>query len=160
MNPMPCRYEGEMIQALRSGAWPAELERHREECADCRQALALAQALHEDAARLHLHSGPPPAAQIWAAAQRQEKNAALQRAAFVQRVLKIAGWVYAAVFLAWSLRSLPHLSGDPLRASLNGKILTDSVMGAAFAAICVCGGLWYALRNDGLAVQAVAPSEP
>jgi hypothetical protein len=152
MTAMQCKFEGETIRAYRSGSWPAELVQHCAQCPDCRESLQVAQTLLEDAGRLNLpsaiHSGPPPAPQVWSAVQRGRKLAALDRATRILRVLKVAGVIYAAVFLIWTLQTLPGLAPQAILPGLTGKALTDSVAGAGFAAIFVCGGLVYALRRD------------
>jgi hypothetical protein len=150
MNSMPCKREAEIIHALHSGSWPAELLGHKQQCPDCRQALHVSQALRSDAATLQLRSGPPAAMPVWAAVRRRQKIAALDRATRLLSALKIAGLLYALVFIAWSLRSLPALAGVSVLPGLNGKALTDSIAGAAFAVVCICSGLWYALRRDRL----------
>lgn len=153
MNAMPCKHEGEMIAALRSGAWAAELLEHCSGCSECRQTRLVAEALHRDAEMLQASSGPPPAVRVWAAVQRQQGMAALERATRFLRVLKVAGVVYAAVFLFWSLRSLPNLAPGSLLSGLNGRALNESMIAAGLAVLFIGSGLWYALRRDRLAVE-------
>jgi hypothetical protein len=152
MTAMQCKFEGETIRALRSGSWPAELVQHCGECPDCREALQVAQALLEDAGGLNLpsaiHSGPPPAAQVWSAVQRRRKLAALDGATRILRVLKVAGVIYTAVFLLWVVRTLPGVATESVLPALNGKALTSSVAGGCFAVLCVVSGLFYTLLKD------------
>lgn len=145
---MRCEREGETIRALRSGSWPSDLLQHHEHCPDCRQTRQVAQALQQDAAPLQSHSGPRPAVHVWSAVQRRQKLAAFDRATRFLRLLKVAGILYAAVFVLWSLRALPGLPAESFLPGLTGKALSDSLAGAGLAAIFVCGGLIYAMRRD------------
>lgn len=152
MTAMQCKFEGETIRAYRSGSWPAELVRHCAQCADCRESLQVARALLADAGSLDLpaaiHAGPPPAAQVWSAVQRRRKLDALDRATRVLRVLKIAGVVYAAVFLLWAVRTLPGVAAESVLPALNGRALSTSVAGGCVALLCVVSGLFYTLLKD------------
>lgn len=150
---MRCEREGETIEALRSGSWPDELLAHCGQCADCRQARLVASALHRDADQLQARSGPPPAMRVWAAVQRRQRIAALERATRFLRILKIAGVVYAAVFFFWSLHSLRGLALGSLMPGLNGRALNESILAAGLAVVFIGSGLWYALRRDRLSVE-------
>ncbi|MBB6143342.1 hypothetical protein HNQ77_001286 [Silvibacterium bohemicum] len=148
MSAMRCKFEGEMIRAQRSGAWPAALLRHKDACADCRQALEIAPALRSDAAKLKARAELPPAMQLWAAVQRRQRVSALDRAERVVRVLKGAGLLYAVIFIAWGMRALSAHAGESMLPGLTAKTMTESIAGAGFAAVFVCSGLWYAVRRD------------
>jgi hypothetical protein len=153
MNAMPCKFEAEMIRAMRSGNWSATLLDHREHCPDCREAIFVAEAMQHDSAWIQARAEPPSATQVWALSQRRQREAAMERATRWVRILKIAGWLYAAIFVVWGLRLLPSFATDTLLSSLNGKPLDESVAGAVFAAICVGSGFWYAVRRDRLSID-------
>jgi hypothetical protein len=143
-----CEREDETIRALRSGSWPSDLLQHHEHCLDCRQTRQVAQALQQDAALFQSHSVPHPAIHVWSAVQRRQKLAAFDRTTRFLRLLKVAGILYATIFVLWSLRALPGLPTESLLPGLTGKALSDSLAGAGLAAIFVCSGLIYALRRD------------
>jgi predicted anti-sigma-YlaC factor YlaD len=152
MNAMRCRYESETIRAfhhgeLQPGACSEALIQHQKECPVCREAVVVAQALRRDAEELAARYTPPPSAQILAAAERHRRMESLARATRFFRVLKIAGMVYAAVFVLWGLHSLTGHGGVVL-PGLDGKSLNATLEGAGLAAIFVGSGLWYALRRD------------
>ena len=148
MSAKRCKFEGEMIRAQRSGVWPSVLLRHKDACADCREALEITQSLHSDAAKLEARAELPPAMQVWAAVQRRQRVSALDRAERVVRVLKGAGLLYAVIFIAWGMRALSAHAGESMLPGLTTKALSESIAGAGFAAVFVCSGLWYAVRRD------------
>ena len=108
---MRCRYENETIRALQSGALSESLIEHQKSCADCRDAVKVAQALRRDAGDLAARYAPPPSAAIWAATERHKRMTALARATRFLRVMKAAGLIYAAVLVAWVLYSLAGHDG-------------------------------------------------
>jgi hypothetical protein len=146
MSAMRCKFEGEMIRAQRSGAWTSSLLHHKEECADCCEALRVAEVFRADAAALE--AAPPPAMQLLAAVERRQSMAALDRAAQVFQVLKFAGILYAVIFIAWGLHALSVHAGDSVLPGLTAKSLGASIKGTAFAAVFVLSGIWYAVRRD------------
>jgi len=146
MNAMRCRYENEMIRALQTGAWSESLIEHQKNCADCRDAVVLAQALRRDANDVAARYAPPPSAQVWAAAERRRRMAALERATRFVFALKIAGLIYAAVLVLWGVRALAvH---GVIVPGLDSKLLNTAIEGAGLAALLVGSGLWYTLRGD------------
>ena len=146
MNAMRCRYENEMIRALQAGALSESVIEHQKVCADCRDAVVVAQALQEDAGDLAARHTPLPSAQVWAAAERYRRMAALQQAAHFVFALKIAGVVYAAVLVLWGVRALA--ARGLVLPGLNAGSLNATITGAGLAVLFVGGGLWYALRRD------------
>lgn len=149
MNPMGCRYEGETIRALRSGSADDELLRHQQSCPHCREALRMAAVLERDAAELDATCTPPRAVQIWAAAERRRRTAALERATLVLRALKASGMLYAVIFLVWGLRWLAGATSGWSLPGLDSRALAITLEGAGLAVLCVGTGLCYALRRDG-----------
>jgi|ERR1700722_1212432 predicted anti-sigma-YlaC factor YlaD len=147
MNAMRCRYENEMIRALQTGALSENLIEHQKSCADCRDSVSVAQALRRDTNDLAARYTPPPAAQMWAAAERSRKMAALARATHFLRALKIAGVVYVAVLIFWGIHALA-VHGGVLVSGLDPKLLSATIEGAGLAALLVGSGLWYTLRRD------------
>jgi hypothetical protein len=144
---MRCRYENETIRALQSGALSESLIEHQKSCADCRDAVKVAQALRRDAGDLAARYAPPPSAAIWAATERHKRMTALARATRFLRVMKAAGLIYAAVLVAWVLYSLAGHDGVAM-PGLDGKSLDAAIAGAGLAALFVGSGLWYTLRRD------------
>lgn len=144
MNAMRCRYESEMIRALQAGALSESLIAHQKDCADCRDAVMVAQALRQDESDLVARYTPPPAAQVWAAAERHRRMAMLERAGRFLRALKIAGVVYVAVLVLWGIHALSE-RGVP---GLDPKLLNTVIEGAGLAVLLVGSGLWYTLRGD------------
>jgi hypothetical protein len=148
MNAMPCQFEAEILRTLRSGNWSAALLDHKEHCPDCREVILVAEAMQQDAVRLQLQAEPPSVTQVWALSRRRQREEAMERATRWVRVLKLAGWLYASIFLVWGLRLLPKAASDSWLTVLNPKALDESVAAAILAAIFVASGVLYALRSD------------
>ena len=147
MNAMQCRYETEMIRALQAGPLPENLIAHQKSCAECREALTVAQALRRDASGLGARYTPPPSAQVWTAAERHRRFAALERATHFLRALKVAGVIYIAVLAIWGIHALAVRGGVAV-PGLDPKLLSATIEGAGLAALLVGSGLWYTLRGD------------
>jgi predicted anti-sigma-YlaC factor YlaD len=146
MNAMRCRYESEMIRALKTGALSESLIEHQKSCSICREVAVVAQALLRDADDLAARHTPPLPSQILVAAERRRRMAALERATRFVFALKIAGLVYAAVLALWGLHALAVRG--VLLPGLNTASLNATMAGAGLAVLFVSGGLWYALRRD------------
>lgn len=144
---MRCRYENETIRALQTGACSESLKEHQKSCADCRDAVAVAQALRRDASDLAVRHTPPASATIWAAAERHRRMMTLARATRFLRAMKVAGVVYAAVLVSWALYSLAGHGGMTV-PGLDAKSLNAAIIGAGLAVLFVGSGLWYTLRQD------------
>ena len=148
MNAMSCKFEAEVIGALRSGNWSATMLDHKDHCLDCREAILVAEAMQQDAAWIQAKAEPPSVSQVWALSQRRRREVAIERATRWVRILKVAGWLYASIFVVWGLRLLPRLASDSFLTALDPKALDESVAAAALAAVFIGSGLWYALRGD------------
>jgi predicted anti-sigma-YlaC factor YlaD len=146
MNAMRCRYESEMIRALKTGSLSESLIEHHESCSICREVAVVAQALLRDAGDLAARHTPPLPSQILLAAERRRRMAALERATRFVFALKIAGLVYAAVLALWGLHALAVRG--VLLPGLNTASLNETMAGAGLAVLFVGGGLWYASRRD------------
>jgi predicted anti-sigma-YlaC factor YlaD len=144
---MRCRYENETIRALQTGAFSESLKEHQKSCADCRDAVAVAQALRRDASDLVERHTPPTSATIWAAAERHRRMVALARATRFLRAMKVAGVVYAAVLVAWGVYWLAG-HGAMTVPGLDAKSFNATIGGAGLAVLFVGSGLWYTLRRD------------
>lgn len=144
---MRCRYENETIRALQTGACSESLREHQKSCADCRDAVAVAQALRRDASDLAARHTPPASATIWAAAERHRRLMVLARATRFLRAMKVAGLVYVTVLVAWGVYALAGHGGMPV-PGLDAKSLNATIIGAGLAVLFVGSGLWYTLRKD------------
>jgi hypothetical protein len=147
MTVMRCRYENELIQALQAGILSESLIAHQQSCAECREAVAVSQALRRDASSLVVRYTPPPSSQVWAAAERHRRMAALERATLFLRALKVAGVIYIAVLAFWGIHALAARGGVTV-PGLDPKLLSATIEGAGLAALLVGSGLWYTLRGD------------
>ncbi|QNI33932.1 hypothetical protein H7849_08510 [Alloacidobacterium dinghuense] len=119
---------------------------HQKNCADCREAAMLAQALQQDASELATRYMPPSAERVWAAAERHRQMAALARATRFLHILRIAGLVYAVIFALWGLHVLA--ARGIVAPWLDGKSLNVVMEGAGLAVLFVGSGLWYTLRGE------------
>jgi predicted anti-sigma-YlaC factor YlaD len=144
---MRCRYENETIRALGTGAFSESLKEHQKSCAECRDAVAVAQALRRDASDLAARHIPPASAMILAAAERHRRMMALARATRFLRAMKVAGVVYVAVLVVWGVYSLAGHGGMTV-PGLDAKSLNATIGGAGLAVLFVGSGLWYTLRRD------------
>lgn len=144
---MRCRYENETIRALQTGVCSESLRAHQKSCADCRDAVIIAQALRRDASDLAVRHTLPAAATILAAAERHRRMMALARATRFLRAMKVAGVIYATVLVAWGVYALAGHGGMTV-PGLDAKSLNATIIGAGLAVLFVGSGLWYTLRRD------------
>ncbi len=108
----------------------------------------MAQALLPDAAFLQSTVDLPPATQVWKSAQGNAQTFALERASRVLAVLKAAGFIYAAIFAVWSIRTFLVVRHYSILPVVNGEVASTSLAAVVIAATCIVSGLWYMLRED------------
>jgi hypothetical protein len=147
MKQMSCEYESGVIQALHSGEWSSELRLHAAECADCSQALLLAEALGAEARRVEAGFHPPDAHWILQRSRRMAREIAMRRLAFLLVSMRGLAAVYVAAAVGWLLRGYAALPYREVASSMNGASIEFALMGAAVAAVCVVAGLWPILRD-------------
>jgi len=148
MTSMYCEREPETVRATGRGSCSPDLLHHIEHCPACTEARHIAQLLLPDAALLQSTLNLPQATRVWEKARSRAQTSALERASCVQAVLKAASFIYAAIFVIWSIRTFPilkHYSNLPV---VSGEAASTSIAAAVFAASCIVSGLWYMLRKD------------
>lgn len=94
MRPHACRHEDALLEAIASGAWPAEAEAslraHVAACPVCRDLAAVVPLLHDDRLALCAEARVPTAGAVWWRAQVRARAEA-ERAA-MRPMLVAAAW--------------------------------------------------------------------
>jgi len=145
---MHCEREPETVHATRHGSCSADLLHHIEHCTACTEARHIAQALLPEAVFLQSTVDLPPAMQVWESAQSKAQTFALERTSRVLTILKAAGFVYAAIFVVWSIRTFPIVKHYSILPAVTGEAASTSLAAAVIGASCIVSGLWYMLRKD------------
>ena len=148
MKPMSCEHESGVIRALHSGEWSVELRRHAAECADCSQALQLAEALQGAARRAEAGFQAPDAHWIWQRSRRMAREIAVRRVTRLLAAMRTLAAVYVAAAALWLLRGYTALPYSEVASSMHGASAGFALMGAMAAAVCVAAGLWPILRDS------------
>ena len=147
MKPISCEHESSVIRALHSGEWSGELRRHAAECADCSQALHLAEALGEAARRAELHCHPPDAHWILKRSRVMAREISVRRVTRLLAAMRALAAVYVAAAALWLLRGYAATQYREVASSMHGASSWFALMGAMVAAVCVVAGLWPILRD-------------
>ena len=148
MKPMSCEHESGVIRALHSGEWSVELRRHAAECADCSQALLLAEALRTEARRAEAGFQAPDAHWIMQRSRRMAREIAVRRVTRLLAAMRTLAAVYVAAAALWLLRGYTALPYREVASSMHGASAGFALMGAMAAAVCVAAGLWPILRDS------------
>jgi hypothetical protein len=147
---MSCEHERVVIRALHSGEWSVELRRHAAECADCSQALQLAEALGEAARRAEAGFQAPDAHWIWQRSRRLAREIAVRRVNHLLAAMRALAAAYVAAAALWLLRGSAALQYREVASSMHGASSWFALMGAMVAAVCVVVGLWPILREGSI----------
>lgn len=158
MNASLCRYEQEVIRALRSGLFSQELHAHVGGCAECSEVMLVAQFLQRDADSMG-EIPIPDADMVWRQASSQSRAESAARA-----VRPIQWVVYASVAVMataafWLILGLPaclewlraplYTSGLPL---VKGMWVRVSLVAGAVTTLTALFGAVYILRVDRIPV--------
>ena len=145
MNAPLCPREGEVLDALRSGAWPAgcgeELRAHPAECPSCRDLVEVTTALFEDR-DAGIHEAPVPGSGlVWWKMQmrhRQEAMGSARRTLLLVQAtaLSVAGGL-ALLMLQLFVPGWTELVARALPVAVRGTVPT--VLGL-LAALMLTGG--------------------
>ena len=158
MNGSLCKYEPEVVIALRSGPLSQELHAHVTGCAECSEVMLVAQFLERDADAMGEIS-IPDADIVWRRAlSRSRAEAAVRAARPIEWVVysSIAVMMTAALWLilgrlAW-LEWLPaplYTSGLPV---VRGMWVAVSLVAGAVTTVTALFGAVYILRVDRMPV--------
>jgi hypothetical protein len=128
-----CERESLVVTAVRSGAWPAELEQHASACAACTETKRVAQLFLEHAADSSARSQPLPANILWRKLQAQRQQLAIRRATRCMTLLRILAAVYALVLAAWYLPQLWHTQLTTDLSALSRGVVVAGVLTAISA---------------------------
>jgi hypothetical protein len=148
MNRNQCEREREVVTALRTSVWTAELSGHVRSCAVCGEAKQVAESLLHFATMLRIEHEPSSADRIWRRAQAQRQEMVLRRATRPLIFMKTLSLGCVVVFALWLLRD--GLSSPDFRGWLHGWAgtgLESAVVGAAIAVVCIALGAFYLLRQ-------------
>jgi hypothetical protein len=148
-----CEREIEVVDALRTGAWTAELDGHLRTCAVCAETRVVAGSLLRSAAALRMEQRPPLAGQVWRRAQTRKQEMALRRATRPLIFMRAVSIVCVIAFAAWLLRSFWRFADRGLIGGWGAMTAQTAAAGAAIAVACIAAGAWYLLhegkRQDG-----------
>lgn len=152
MNASPCKYEEEVIRALCSGRLSQELHAHVTGCAECSEAMLVAQFLGREAASID-EIPIPDADLVWRRASSRSRAEAARRAvrpihcvvyASIAAMIAAAFWLIL-VLPAW-LEWLPlHTSSLPV---VSGLWVAVSFAAGAVTTLTAVFGAVYILRVD------------
>jgi hypothetical protein len=149
MNQNRCECEREVVQALRTGVWTAELQDHVAACVACGETRRVAGSLLQYASGLRVESDPGGADAIWQRARAERQAMAMRRATrplIFMRGLS-AGCVVA--FALWMLRAFSHLDYRDWMHGWAGAGVETAAVGVGIAVVCIGVGAVYLLREDG-----------
>lgn len=142
-----CEWEIEVVDALRTGTWTAELDGHLRTCAICAETRLVAGSLLRSAAALRMQQEPLPAAQVWRRAQARKQEMALRRATRPLIFMRAVSVVCVIAFAAWLLHSFWHFADRGLISGWGAMAAQTAVAGAAIAVACIAVGAWYLLHE-------------
>ena len=114
-----CRWEYDVVTAIKSDRWTDELHMHAETCPDCRQTVLVATMMQQTATRTIAELKVPVSYRVpWLKAQfmcRQERLSRLDRLMLVGVFVAAATVLTGVALWKWSLiqRVLTTFSGDP-----------------------------------------------
>jgi hypothetical protein len=161
MNASFCRYEQEVMTALRLGLLSHEIQAHVSGCAECSEAMFVAHSLQRDADSVDEISLPDSHV-IWRRALRRSRAEAAARAARPIEWVTYASMVVMITAVFWLIVGSPswfHLLAAPLYTSnlhaVSGMSLTVSLVAGAITILTALFGAVYILRLDLLPVAPI-----
>jgi hypothetical protein len=147
MSRSRCDHEEEVMGALRTGLWTAELNGHLESCAVCRETKLVAESLVQYAAALRVEQEPGAADRIWRRAQMERQQMDLQRATRPLIFMRALSLGCVAIFTAWLLRAFGQLDYRDWLRGWTGAGGETAGVGAVIAVALVAAGAVYLLRE-------------
>ncbi|WP_348267589.1 hypothetical protein [Edaphobacter sp. DSM 109919] len=144
MNRSGCECEREVVDALRTGLWTADLNGHIESCDSCRETKRVAESLLHYAASLRVEQVPAAADEIWRRAQMERQAMILKRATRPLIFMRLLSLGCVVAFAAWLLHGLSRFD---YREILHGWALGDILPGVAIAVLCIAAGAFYMLHE-------------
>jgi len=155
MKHIRCEREAEVVGALRTGTWPAELGGHVRDCAICAETRLVAERLLESAEGLRAGYDPLAADRIWRQAQAHRQEVALQRAGAPLIFMRRVSLACVIAFAVWLLHSFWHMADGKLMRGWTLPGIETATMGAAIAVVSIAVGVWYLLRESNRAASSV-----
>ena len=125
-----CDREQELLTALRTGEWTAELRVHFAACESCAETAMTVGFMHQAAATAD--SQVPPAGLVWWKAQLRARRDAAHAAA---RPLLIAERATAVAAVLGAIGAMAWLSSDSTSAAFTGVIALALITSAAAGAL-------------------------
>jgi hypothetical protein len=149
MKQMGCEHENRVLRAMRSGKWTAELRQHAAGCADCSEAMRVAEALQAEARHSEMQCHPPDAHWILERSRRLAREAAVRRMSRLLKAMRILAAIYAMAAGVWLTRGYAALPYREIASSFHGPSSHFMLLGAIVTAAFASAGLWPILREDG-----------
>jgi hypothetical protein len=134
----------EVVGALRTGLWSAQLSSHVESCASCRETRLVAESLLHYAASLRVEQEPGAADQIWRRAQMERQAMVLKRATRPLIFMRGLSLGCVVAFAAWLLHGFSRFD---YREVFHGVPLGGILPGLAVAVLCIAVGAFYLLHE-------------
>lgn len=152
MNRNRCECEMKVAEALRTGVWTADLQKHVAACVVCEETRRVAGSLLQYASGLRVESEPSVADAIWRRAQAERQAMALKRATRPLLFMRGLSVGSVLVFALWLLRGFARVnfySGyrDLVHSWAAAGVETAAV-GMGIALVCVGMGAFYLLHED------------
>lgn len=149
MKRRGCEQEASVMRARHTGAWTSELRAHAAGCADCSEALRVAEALLAQARRAEGLAAIPDAHWIFSRSQRMARERALRRMTLILTGARIAAGVYATGAAVWLLRGTVWGPYRELSSDFHGAAGSYMLLGAALAAAAGLAGLLSMVSTGG-----------
>ena len=149
MKQMGCEHENRVLRAMRSGNWTAELRQHTAGCADCSEAMRVAEALQAEAERSEMQCHPPDPHWILERSRRLAREAAVRRMSRLLKAMRMLAAIYAMAAGVWLTRGYAALPYRDIVLSLHGPSGHFMLLGVIVTAAFASAGLWPILRENG-----------
>jgi hypothetical protein len=148
MSQNRCECEREVVQALRTGVWTAELLDHAAACVACGETRRVAESLLQYASGLRVESVAGNADAIWRRAQAERQAMAVKRA--MRPLLFMRGLSAGCVvaFALWMLQGLARMDYRDWMHGWAGAGVETAAVGLGIAVACIGVGAVYMLRED------------
>ncbi len=148
MSQNRCECEREMVQAMRTGVWTAELQEHIAACVTCAETRRVAGSLLQYASWFRVESAAGSADAIWRRAQAERQAMAVRRA--MRPLIFMRGLSVGCVvaFALWLLRSFSRLDYRDWMHGWAGAGVETAAVGVGIAVGCIGMGAVYMLRED------------
>ncbi|HUZ95629.1 MAG TPA: hypothetical protein VMU57_12005 [Edaphobacter sp.] len=148
MSQNRCECEREVVQALRTGVWTAELQDHVAACVACGEIRRVAGSLLQYASGLRVEGAAGDVDAIWRRARAERQAMALKRATRPLIFMRGLSVGCVVVFASWMLPGFSRLDHRVWMHGWAGAGVETAAVGVGIAVACIGVGAVYMLRED------------